>query len=262
MGALTRRMNGNAPSTQKAALTEKLYKEDRSFRADRLREKWQTIPELGKGLEKLDEKNGRNTAIFLENQARLMSRMTETQLSNSFQSFSPENMLRLVRLAFPNTIRNKLFSEYAMESAKDSIKYIRPVYTDAQNYSDTLGDKTFNSGNVGGDPYSATDPWNKDGALNYNENNYRKAMYETTEDRYVSEIANGAIIEVTSGTTYYVTYAGNETSFVASDNGKVLVFGKVSLSPGGAAISGTSSASPFAKFPMLDGYITVFADLE
>ena len=165
-------------SETQAHLEEKLYREERSYRADRLVEKWARVPEIGDGIKGLHENSSRNLAIFLENQARSLSKMTETQLSSSFQGFTPENMLRLVRLAYPNTIRGKIFTEFAMESARDSIKYIRPVYTNSQTGAD-LSTKTFDDLNLDGDPnFAATD--------------YRKAMYESVEDRYSSELINGA----------------------------------------------------------------------
>lgn len=161
-------------------LEEKLYREERAYRADRLIEKWARVPELGDNLKNLEEKTGRNLAIFLENQARSLSKMTETQLSSSFQGFTPENMLRLVRLAYPNTIRGKLFTEFAMESARDSIKYIRPVYTNSQTGADLSNEKSF-------------DDLNLDGSPNFGDADYRKAMYESTEDRYSSELSNGVV---------------------------------------------------------------------
>lgn len=70
----------------------------------------------------------RNLAILLENQTRAMSRMSEAQLASAFSGYTPENMLRLIRLSYPNSIRGDIFTEFAMETANDSIKYIMPVY--------------------------------------------------------------------------------------------------------------------------------------
>ncbi len=66
-------------------LQEKLYREERAYRADRLIEKWARVPELGSNIKNFDEGTARNLAIMLENQARSLSKMTETQLSSSFQ---------------------------------------------------------------------------------------------------------------------------------------------------------------------------------
>lgn len=58
---------------------------ERSFRLGRLVEKWSRVPEVGDGLKQLSEGVSGNVAVLLENQARMMSRMTEAQLSSSFQ---------------------------------------------------------------------------------------------------------------------------------------------------------------------------------
>lgn len=94
-------------------------------------------------------------------------------------------MLRLIRLSYPNSIRGKLFTEVAMETARDSIKYIRPVYTTSQT-GGVMDDHTFGDLNLDGDN-EFTGP------------DYRKAMYETTEDRYASELVNGTISGLGAG---------------------------------------------------------------
>jgi hypothetical protein len=181
------RIQGSAPASDPV---EKMFREERSFRAARLVEKWSRVPELGKGLKDLNEKSAMNTAILLENQARIMSRMTEAQMSSNFSGFTPENMLRLVRLAYPNSIRGKLFTEFACESAHDSIKYIRPVYTNSQTGS-SMSNRTF------GD-------FNTDGDSSFTGSDYRKAMYESTESRYATEMANGTVTQTnnTVGLTF------------------------------------------------------------
>ncbi len=174
---------------------ERVYREERAYRADRLVEKWQRVPELGKGFNRMDENTARNTAIMLENQARLMSRMTEAQLAQAFHGFTPENVLRLIRLAYPNSIRGKLFTEFAMETARDSIKYIRPVYTKSQT-GGSMEDRTF-------------DDLNLDGDSDFFSPDYRKAMYESTEDRYASELVNGTVSGLGAGVAHgFVTFSG------------------------------------------------------
>ncbi len=170
---------------------EKLYREERDYRTDRLVEKWARVPELGKGLRTMEEGTARNLAVLLENQARIMSRMTEAQLSSNFYGFTPENMLRLVRLSYPNSIRGKLFTEFAMETARDSIKYIRPVYTNSQTGS-SMSNRTFGDLNLNGDN-------------EFTSSNYRKAMYETTEDRYPTELANITVAQGADPNEHKVT---------------------------------------------------------
>lgn len=91
---------------------DKAYLSERAYRGERLVEKWSRIPEVGVGLKSLNESTAINTAIYLENQTRVMSRLTEAQLSSAFQGFSPENMLRLVRLVYPNVVRPRFATEF------------------------------------------------------------------------------------------------------------------------------------------------------
>lgn len=55
----------------------------------------------------------RNVAVNLDRQFDFMNRLKESQMSTALNNFTPENMLRLVRLSMPNLIRNKVFTEYA-----------------------------------------------------------------------------------------------------------------------------------------------------
>ena len=121
-------------------LTEKLFREERNFRADRLVEKWSNIPEIGVGMQEMEPRAARNLAILLENQTRQMSHMTEAAIASNFNGQTPENMLRLVRLSYPNSIRGALFTEFAMETANDSIKYIVPSYQDKPGVHDKFDD--------------------------------------------------------------------------------------------------------------------------
>lgn len=179
---------------------EKLYREERAFRGARLVEKWSKIPELGKGLKSMDERTAMNVAILLENQARVMSRMTEAQMSTNFYGFTPENMLRLIRLSYPNSIRGKIFTEFAMETAHDSIKYIRPVYTKSQK-------DLFDGANGNSMDNRTFDDFNLDGDNSFTGNDYRKAMYESVESRYPTEIANATITGAD----------GNQVTFACAD---------------------------------------------
>lgn len=103
----------------------------RNQNADRLFEKWSKKPGVGDNMEKMmdaDQNKARALSVILENQENHLSKLTETQISNSF-STTPENVLRVVRLGYPNSVRNELFLEWAMETARDSIYYLSPVYT-------------------------------------------------------------------------------------------------------------------------------------
>lgn len=242
---VTSRMAGTP--TVRDNVTDKLYREERNFRADKLVEKWARIPEVGRNIKNLQESDARNLAIHLENQARFMSRLTETQMSQGFQGLSPENMLRLVRLAYPNTIRNKIFTEFAMESAKDSIKYIRPVYTNTQ-WGKDMNDRTFGVKGLDTD-VDANDPWNINGQAELQNPDYRRAMYETTEDRYVHELANGVVGSLADGDTVMIA----KTNVTISGAGTYVYFGQKNVT---APQAGTQAE--FANLGYLDGYAALF----
>lgn len=179
--SLKNKMNEAQMNEAQNNVREKLYKSERAYRLDRRVDAWSKVPELGTGLKSMDEATARNLACNLDNQAAHMSRLTEMQMSQGFHNFTPENMLRLVRLAMPNCVRNKLFTEFAMETARDSIKYVRPVYS-----------KTFNKNEL----VDRTEDFNRlyeddtDGLNDINAENYRRPMYESTEDRITQNLAN------------------------------------------------------------------------
>lgn len=154
---------------------------ERTVRADRLTEKWMKVPEIGSGLKAMSEGKRRNLAIMLEQQAKVMSKMTEAQYSSAFAA-TPENMIRLVRLAYPNSIRDKLFTEFAMETAKDSIKYIKPIYSANSGIS---RDDSFGAQGTGFNP---------------------NVTYESKQSRFPTEMANAVIAG--SNPNYTVTFAG------------------------------------------------------
>lgn len=151
----------------------------RTFKLNERVKFWANVPGIGNGITKYDEATQRNLACFLDNQAAHMARLTETQVSTSFSGFTPENMLRLVRLAMPNVVRSKIFTEFAMETARDSIKYIKPVYSKTQ-YGKTLKDRVDDYDRL----YKDADDEN-----DINNENARRAIYETTADRINQELA-------------------------------------------------------------------------
>lgn len=99
-----------------ASLKEQLrqyaeFIDERKAIAERYLEKWKRVPEIGKELKSLPEKKALNLAVLLENQAQAMSRLTEVQYASAF-SATPENMIRLVRLTYPNSIRDEAFTDF------------------------------------------------------------------------------------------------------------------------------------------------------
>lgn len=175
MGIRTR-INENAPVRRASnALTEKLFREERDYRNDRLVEKWSGVKEIGKGIKDMDVHTARNLAILLENQTRAMSRMSEAQLSQAFGQFKPENMLRLIRLSYPNSVRGQIFTEFNLESTHDSIKYIIPTYSDGLVSDKYVGD--YSKYNTMGDPV----------ANRFDTATYGDPMYEKAESQFATE---------------------------------------------------------------------------
>lgn len=96
--------NAKQNAAMREAVGKKLFANDRKYRMAKALAAWKTVPEIGEGLEKYDESTQENTAMYLSQQMHHMKRMTESVFSQNFQSFSPENMLRLVRL---NTLKGR-----------------------------------------------------------------------------------------------------------------------------------------------------------
>lgn len=174
----------SSTEAEKQQLDEALTRNDRSYRLAKRIDIWKNMPGIGEGMENFDESTQRNLACNLDNQAAVLNRLTETQTADAFQGFTPENMLRLVRLSMPNIVRNKIFTEFAMETARDSIKYVRPVYS-----------KTFNGKNLVDKTEDFNRLYDDVEGNSINDPLARKAIYETTEDRMNQELANGLDLE-------------------------------------------------------------------
>jgi hypothetical protein len=174
-----------------------IYKSDKNFRADRLIEAWSRVPEIGAGLKEMDISTARNIAINLDRQTSFMQGLRESQVATALNDFTPENMLRLVRLAMPNIIRNKVFTEFALETTKDSIKYIRPFFSKTAN-GHPLNDKSPDYDGFNDDDATKAaeyDPWGYSKGGEFNGDDFRKALYEDTRDRANQELANGIVVD-------------------------------------------------------------------
>lgn len=261
--SVTTRMNETKTADKKAAVQNGLIKNDRAYRADCLVEAWSRIPEVGAGLKEMSLTEARNTAINLDRQAAYMKRMTEAQTSEAFQGFAPENMLRLVRLAMPNIVRNKIFTEFAMETARDSIKYMKPVFAKTQNGKD-LNNRATDAG--ADDPWGYDDPNVKGGDNRYDANSEKlhKGLYESTEDRYVQEIAN-ATASVEGAVTTLTFDAKNFATL--DENGDPVAYNK--LTEGYTVVYFGDETHPIAiqdkvdpsKFSVIAGYNLTKADV-
>jgi len=105
----------------------------RNDRADRLIENWSKRTDIvGKEFQEKAHNNMskfRNLAIVLENTEQYLSRISETVISSNYQMM-PQNVMRVVRLGYGNSIRGEIFNEWAMETMRDSIWYVKPTYKD------------------------------------------------------------------------------------------------------------------------------------
>lgn len=137
----------------------------------------------------------RNTAINLDRQYNFMSNLKESQMSTALNNFTPENMLRLVRLSMPNLIRNKVFTEVALETTKDSIQYVRPFFSKTANGHE-LNDRDSTYGTDVAADDANYDPWEYGKGGDFNGDEFRKALYEDVRDRHNMEIANALVAKV------------------------------------------------------------------
>ena len=116
----------------KAALKEE-SRQNQSYKRElglRLFEKWSKKKNLGEGMDTMreaDEAKAVRLSLILENQENHLQALSETVISGSF-STTPENVIRIVRLGYPNSVRGEIFHEFSMVTARDSIYYLAPVY--------------------------------------------------------------------------------------------------------------------------------------
>jgi hypothetical protein len=183
------KMSAQAAANKRADAVAKMYKDDKNFRADKLIEAWSRIPEVGEGLKSMPVGIARNTAINLDRQYNFMSNLKESQMATALNNFTPENMLRLVRLSMPNLIRNKVFTEVALETTKDSIQYVRPFFSKTANGHE-LNDRDSTYGTDVAADDANYDPWEYGKGGDFNGDEFRKALYEDVRDRHNMEIAN------------------------------------------------------------------------
>ena len=81
-----------------------------------------------------------------------------------------------------------------METARDSIKYMKPVFSKTQN-GKGLNNRATDPAANDNDPWGYDDPNVKGGENAYDANaaKLHKGLYESTEDRYVQELANATV---------------------------------------------------------------------
>jgi hypothetical protein len=125
MGLNQKMAAGNSQQAMRENAMLNMYKDDKKFRADRLIEAWSHVAEVGAGLKTMPRNVARNVAINLDRQYNWMNGLKESMVSTALNNFTPENMLRLVRLSMPNLIRNKIFTEYALKNTRKNVVSVR-----------------------------------------------------------------------------------------------------------------------------------------
>jgi hypothetical protein len=111
----------------------KVHLSERDNYGDQLFEKWSKKPRIGEGMDSLYDKSpekARGLSVVLENQENYLRGLNETQISNDFQT-TPENVIHIVRLGYPNSMRGEVFHDFQMATARDSVYYLKPVYASA-----------------------------------------------------------------------------------------------------------------------------------
>lgn len=249
--------NMRAPMQEKTILKTEAQKRlsEKAARAEKAAKVWDAHPLFKGELSKMSEAKARqNAAINLTNQARFMKQLNEQETSAEFQRMAPANIMRLVQLTMTNLNRGNVFSEYAMETARDAIYYVKPFFSksiapDAGNMAERS--MSYNHAIADADPfqfdgsdtqvggYNGLNPAYggkanaRNGAIN---TNARKSIYESSESRFANELANASEI-VESGKTVTITWTkgpfgedgskyvpGSTKIYAGTDERKVIAF--------------------------------------
>lgn len=121
----------------------------RNSQADRLIEKWSKKKGLdldGGKFEAIFEASpikARNLAIILENNEKYFRTLTETQISDTFNT-TPQTVTKVIRLGYPNSVVGDIFVDYAMSTMKDTMYKLEPAYAKAKRGA-SVGDVMYES---------------------------------------------------------------------------------------------------------------------
>jgi hypothetical protein len=113
---------------------------ERDEKTMRLKEKWEKTPDLGLGKGKLDEmfqsnpRKAEGLVHFLEAteqevKSPRVERILEGMQTSSFLSVTPQDIVKVFRIAYPNAISQDLFNFWGMTSVKDSIYKLETLYS-------------------------------------------------------------------------------------------------------------------------------------
>lgn len=218
-------MNRSARSVNQKEVAKKMT--ERAARAEKVAKLWDNHPLFKGQLSAIKDATKRqNEAINLTNQARYMKKLTEAETSAEFQKMAPANMMRLVQLTMTNLNRGNVFSEYAMETARDTIYYVKPYFSksvaaSSGNFAERS--MSYDAANADKDPYGF-DSKEELGVGGYNGNfpayggkkqayngavntNARKSIYESSESRFANELANTSNVKI-DGNTITIEWKG------------------------------------------------------
>lgn len=249
-----------APLQEKRILKTEAKKRlsEKAARAEKAAEIWDNHPLFKGELSKLSEARVRqNQAINLTNQARFMKQLNEQETSSEFQRMAPANIMKLVQLTMTNLNRGNVFSEYAMETARDAIYYIKPYFSksiapDADNFAarsmsydaaketqDPYGFDDTSAAELGAGGYNGMNPAYAGRRQAYNgavNTNARKSIYESSESRFANELANTANVTIKDqditiewkggafGENGEAYVPGSTKIYVGTDERKVIAF--------------------------------------
>lgn len=125
----------------------------RSKMTERLVEKWGKKQNLGLDngkMASLYEENPRkagNLALMLENTQRGLTQLNEYQTSG-FLGITPQEIVKVVRIGYPNSIMHEVFDVWGMESVKDTFFKLETTYGSTKRGA-TAGDITYETYNDG-----------------------------------------------------------------------------------------------------------------
>lgn len=161
---------------------------ERNRKADQLIEKWSRVRGIDLG-DKLTEmaqeqpEKARNFALVLENEEKHLKRLTETQISDTF-STTPSNVMRVIRLGYPNSVRSEVFREFSMTHMKETLYKLAPSYGNAYRTNASMNDN----------------------------------LHEADYDSWASEIYTDTVATIASGTVAYADTDGGVSALsVTSD---------------------------------------------
>ncbi len=122
----------------------------------------------------------------------------------------------------PNIIRNKVFSDFALETTKDTIQYVRPFWAKTANGND-LNDR---DPSYTGGPNDPEDPFEYSKGGDFNADDFRKALYEDTRDRPNDELANGIVEGEIGGevTIHFRKMAAADLAGISGENAEHAAF--------------------------------------